>query len=310
MQISQLRCFLAAVSEGTFTGAAALLGMTQPSVSESIRRLETECGLELFTRGPRRLELTGAGRSLLPWARQAVDGMSGAVDVLAAVRGLQGGVGTFGVLRNASYYFLANLAEEFHRRHPSVRIRLVGQNSAEVTAAVRSGELDAGLVVLPIDDEGLSVRPLARDEVLWVSADPRRVRRPVEVSAIPDRPLILYDAHYGDRDPTRRQVASRAQSSGVRLEPAIEVENVETALDLVARGIGDTFVARAVLERHMRDQLHAAAFREPLYDVIALIRREGSVLSPAAEELSRLAVDLLGHVSAVAQDGDVMAARG
>ncbi|MDR7233612.1 LysR substrate-binding domain-containing protein [Agrococcus sp. BE272] len=293
MHLSQLRCFLAAAELGTFTAAAEELGLTQPSVSESVRRLELDAGVELFARGPRRLALTGAGEQLLPWARRAVEGADGAGDVLDRVRGLRGGVGSFGVLRNASYYLLSTLAERFHRAHPGVRIRLVGQNTAEVVAAVRAGTLEAGLVVLPIDDEGLEVEPLARDEVLWVSADPARARRAMTMQRVPERPLILYDAHYGDRDPTRRQLADRAQAHGLHLEPVIEVENVETALDLVARGIGETLAARAVLRRRDDPELHAVAFAEPMHDVIALVRRRGSVLSPASAELSRMAAAML-----------------
>ena len=56
-------------------------------------------------------------------------------------------------------------------------MRAIGQNSAEVADAVRDGQLEAGLVVLPIDDRGLDVRPRSREELLYVSADPERVQR-------------------------------------------------------------------------------------------------------------------------------------
>jgi DNA-binding transcriptional LysR family regulator len=309
MHLSQLRCFLAAAELGTFTAAAYELGLTQPSVSESVRRLELDAGVELFTRGPRRLSLTGAGEQLLPWARRAVEGADGAGEVLDSVRGLRGGVGTFGVLRNASYYLLSNLAERFHRAHPGVRIRLIGQNTAEVAAAVREGSLEAGLVVLPIDDDGLEVQPLVRDEVLWVSADPRRTRSPMTMGRIPEAPLILYDAHYGDRDPTRRQLADRAQAYGLHLEAVIEVEDVETALELAARGIGDTFAASAVLRRRPDAALSTTPFEEPLHDVIALVRRRGSVLSPASAELSRMAAAMLAEGGLEAQSPGSWPAR-
>ncbi|WBU38535.1 LysR family transcriptional regulator [Homoserinibacter sp. YIM 151385] len=294
MQIAQLRAFLAAVDTGTFTAAAARLGVAQPTVSELIRRLESDAGLQFFVRGGRRLVLTAAGRELLPWARRVVDGVDGADETLRAVRGVTAGEASFGVLRNAEHYVLSGLAERFHRAHPGVRVRLVGQNSVEVAHAVRDGGLEAGLVVLPIDDAGLAVTPLLRDEVVWVTSERGRSRRHMTIERIAQRPLILYDAHYGEQDPTRRQLAERAQSAGIRLEPAIEVENAATALDLVARGLGETMVATAVTRSPaFGPELHAVGFAEPLFDVIALVTREHATLSPMTERLVAVATDML-----------------
>ena len=69
---------------------------------------------------------------------------------------------------------------------------------------------------------------------------------PVSIEDIAAAKLILYDAHAGWRDPTRRQLAERALLRGLALEPVIEVEQVDTALDLVAAGAGETIVSRAV----------------------------------------------------------------
>jgi DNA-binding transcriptional LysR family regulator len=263
-------------------------------VSELVRKIEDDHGLALFVRTGRRLVLTAAGLEMLPWARRAVDGAEGAEDSLLALRGLTGGVASLGVLRNASYYFLSNLAEHFHREHPGVRTRLIGQNSVEVAAAVRSGELEAGLVVLPIDDDGLDVAPLLRDEVLWASADPNRVASPMKIEDIPQAPLILYDAHYSWSDPTRRQLAERAQVIGLKLEPLIEVENVEVALSLVERGMGDTIVSRAVTRSAgFPTAVLVAPFAEPLFDTIALVSRVDAILSPVTAELVRLATRML-----------------
>jgi DNA-binding transcriptional LysR family regulator len=294
MRISQLRAFIASCEQGSFTGAARDLGLAQPTVSELVRTLEDECGLKLFVRGGRSLQLTSTGESLLPWARRAVESVAGAEDLVRSLRGLDGGVASFGVLRNADFYFLSSLAEEFHRAHPRVRIRLVGQNSVSVAQAVRAGELEAGFVVLPVPSEGLDVRPILRDEVLWVSADPARTAEPMTIDRIPGAPLILYDAHYGSDDPTRRQLAERALAAGVELNPVIEVENVEAALSLVRRGLGETMAARAVISSPgFPAELLTTPFAEPLYDVIALVTRTGSTLSPVTEALVSTALQLL-----------------
>ena len=171
---------------------------------------------------------------------------------------------------------------------------MIGLNSVEVAEAVAAGELEAGLVVLPIDAEGLEVTPLRRDDVLFASADPERTARPVTIEDLAATDLVLYDAHYGWRDPTRRQLAERAQFAGVSLVPRIEVEHIDSALDLVARGAGDTIVSGAVVAgRNFPAGLHTVPFAEPLHDVIALVQRSGVALSPATRELARLARRML-----------------
>jgi len=302
MTLTQLRAFLAAALLGSFTAAAEELGTTQPTISELVRKLEVEYGLTLFVRGGRRLHLTTAGEELLPWAQRTITSADGGVSALEALRGLTGGSVSVGVLRNAPYYFLPDLIDRFRREHPGVRLRLVGQNSAEVAAGVRDGVLEAGIVVLPIDDEGLEVMPLLRDEVLWVSRDPDRVADPVTIEHVAQCPLIVYDAHYGWNDPTRRQLADRAQAKGLRLEPIVEVEMISPALELVRRGVGETLVSRTIAAR--RDfpaELHTGPFDPPLFDTIAAIRRRNSALAPATAELMRVASEMVA--GSVAQRG-------
>ncbi|MBG6219088.1 DNA-binding transcriptional LysR family regulator [Arthrobacter sp. CAN_A6] len=294
MTLTQLRAFLLAATLESFTAAATALGTTQPTVSELVRKLEAENGLQLFVRGGRHLVLTSAGRELLPWARRVVDGADGAEQSLNAFRGMTGGVASVGVLRNAPYYFLSDLAVRFHAERPGVRTRLIGQNSVEVAEGVRSGELEAGLVVLPIVDHGLAVTPILRDEVLWATTDAARTVHPMTVESITEAPLILYDAHYGWEDPTRRQLAERAQLAGVRLEPMIEVENVESALALVARGVGDTIVSRAIaVNAVFPPEVFTVPFADPFYETIAVITREDAALSPVTSELLRLATEMV-----------------
>ena len=294
MTLTQLRVFLVITAAGSFSAAAAQLGMAQPSVSELVKRLEETYGVRLFTRGSRRLVLTAAGEALLPFAQQAVDAADGADRTLRDVTSLQGGVATFGLLRNANYYFLSRLLERFHSRYPDVRLRVIGLNSVEVAEAVAAGELEAGLVVLPIDADGLEVTPLRRDDVLYASADPAHTERPVAIEDLAAADLILYDAHYGWRDPTRRQLMERAQFAGVSLHARIEVEHIDSALDLVARGAGDTIVSGAVAAAPTFPAgVHTVRFAEPLHDTIALVRRQGVPLSPATRELARLARRML-----------------
>ena len=296
MTLQQLEYFLAAYRRGSFSAAAEELHMAQPSLSEQVRRLEDELGVALFARVGRGLAATEAGESLRPHAERTLAAAEAARESVVAVRELRGGIATFGTWGTARYYPGTEIVAAFRRRHPDVRVRMIGQNSFEVVEAVRRGDIEAGMVALPIDDRGLDVQPVMRDEVVYASADRRRLRRPMTIAALAEAPLILSDASWGTDDPTRRHLAQLAQQAGVTIEPQIDVEDVEAAMELAAGGLGDTIVARGMLlalGRRVPRRLGWVPFAEPLYDQFAFISRRGARLSPASREFLRLARERL-----------------
>ena len=159
MTLQQLSYFLATAEHGSFSRAARELYLAQPSLSEQVRSLEAELGVELFARVGRGVVLTEAGRAFRPEAERVLAALAGAREAVAEVRELTGGTLSIGMFGTASGFLLSRLVADFRSRHPGVRLRLVGQNSSEVAENVRRGRLEAGLVVLPVDDEGLEIRP-------------------------------------------------------------------------------------------------------------------------------------------------------
>jgi DNA-binding transcriptional LysR family regulator len=302
LTLQQLQYFLTAFRHGSFSGAAEELHMAQPSLSDQVRRLEAELGVRLFHRVGRGLTPTEAGNALRPHAERTLDAAEAARESVVAVRELRGGTATFGTWGTARYYPGVDLVAEFRRRYPTVRVRVVGQNSSEVVEAVRSGELEAGMIALPIDDRGLDVQPIMRDEIVYASIDPARVRHPVTIETLAAATLILPDASWGSEDPTRRQLAELAQRVGVSIQPEIDVEDVEAALELAARGLGDTIVARGILlamGRRVSKRLGWVPFDDPIYDTFAFIARTNAPLSPASREFLSLARERLSELAKV-----------
>src|SRR3954451_11763845 len=177
MTLQQLQYVLAAFEHGSFSAAAESLHLAQPSLSEQVRRLEAELGVMLFQRVGRGLVPTEAGRALRPHAEAALAAVEAARASVGAVRELRAGTAAFGTFGTARTYLGTDLVEDFRRSHPGVRVRIVGQNSSETVEAIRDGELEAGLVVLPVDDRGLEIHPAMRDEVLYVSSGSARLQR-------------------------------------------------------------------------------------------------------------------------------------
>ena len=302
LSLQQLRCFAAAAELGSFTAAAERLRVSQPAVAEQVRKLERALGTELFARAGRGVVATDAGRAFAEHAGRTLAALDAAVGSVGELTSLRDGVVTLGTFSAPSAWRFDQLAAAFLERHPGMTVRLVGRNSAVAADRVRRGELEAAIVLLPIDDGQLDVRPLVRDEVLYVSASARRTRTPVTIEAVAARPLVFYDADSADADPIRRQLAERAQADGVRLRPRVEVENMDIALQLVARGIGDTYLPSAYTTApYFPASLRTVPFHPALYDTFAVITRPAARPSPGMRELL---ADLEAHMRSVAAELD------
>jgi DNA-binding transcriptional LysR family regulator len=302
LSLQQLRCFCAALELGSFTAAAETLHVSQPAVAEQVRKLEQALGADLFVRSARGVVATEAGRAFAEHATRSLRAVEDAADSVGELTALRSGTVAVGVFGEPSAWRMDELVAAFQSRHPNVSVRLVGRNSSAIVERVRRGELEAGVVLLPIDDDKLDVRPIVRDEVLYISASPERTRQPATIEQLATTPLVFYDAESGDNDPIRRQLAERAQALGVHLQPKVEVELKDIALRLVAAGIGDTYLPAAYTHAPYYPQgLSTASFSPPLYDTFAVITRPGARLSPGVRELL---TDVETHMRVIADEFD------
>ena len=302
LSLQQIRCFCAAVELGSFTAAAELLRVSQPAVAEQVRKLEQALGADLFVRVGRGVVPTEAGRAFAEHAARSLRAVEDAADSVGELSAIRDGTVSLGVFGEPSAWRMDQVVAAFMGRHPGVSVRLVGHNSSAVVERIRRGELEAGVVLLPIDADNVEVRPIVRDEVLYVSADPGRTRQPATIERLAATPLVFYDAESADDDPIRRQLAERAQALGVRLRPRVEVELIDIALKLVAAGLGDTYLPSAYTRMpYFPEALTTAPFEPALYDTFAIVTRAGARLSPGVREL--LAA-LETHMRAVAAELD------
>jgi DNA-binding transcriptional LysR family regulator len=302
LSLQQIRCFCATVELGSFTAAAEVLRVSQPAVAEQIRKLEGALGADLFVRAGRGVVPTEAGRAFAEHAARSLRAVEDAADSVGELTAIRSGTVALGVFGEPSAWQLDQVVAAFMRRHPGVSVRLVGRNSSAVVERIRRGELEAGVVLLPIDADMVDVRPIVRDEVLYVSADPERTRQPATIERLAATPLVFYDAESADDDPIRRQLAERAQALGVRLQPKLEVELKDMALRLVAAGIGDTYLPSAYTRApYYPAGLTTASFRPALYDTFAIVTRPGARLSAGVRELLG---DVEAHMRAVAEEFD------
>lgn len=290
MTLQQLRYFLETCRTGSFTAAAESLYVAQPSVAQQVRRLEAEVGVRLFVRTGRRLELTEAGETLQSSAQRVITALEDTETSLRGARDLEEGTASLGTFGIAQRYLVNDVVTAFVARHPNVTIRVVGQHSLEVIEQVRSGELEAGLVTMPVDQPSLQVEPVITDELVYVGLRGPDTERPMTIERLAASRWIAWPAVAGWRDSIRRSLKQRADEAGVALHPRVEVENFESALDLATLGLGGTYVPTTIAESDaLPPDLATAPFDPPVAETYAFIRRRDHRLSPATAELVRLA---------------------
>lgn len=287
----QLRCFMATYELGSLTAAADELGYAQPSVSEQVRLLERGMGVLLFRRVGRGVVPTEAAEALRPHAERTLASVDAGQRAVSAVAGMDTGTVRFGTFGTARLYFGALLVSDVLARHPGVRVELIGQNSAAVQEDLRRGRLEAALISIPVATDRMMVTPVARDELVYASLDHERLVKPVTVAALAQASLVMAETSWREEDSARRLLRESLQRAGHTLRTRIEVEDVETAVEIVGRGLADSVLPRGVVEQlvpRLAPDVGWVSLRPRMYETLAVVHREDAELSAAA----RLVIDL------------------
>lgn len=322
VELRHLEHFVAVSEEQHFTRAAERLHIAQSGLSASVRALERELGADLFARTTRRVQLTAAGRAFLVEARRTLAGAAAAREAVAAVRGLFTGTLAVGTEQCMGIVDPVSLLADLRGRHPGVEVHMVQSGSAHLLGEVRRGALDLAFVVYEGHEEGVRIRPvatepmmllcrpdhpLAADGIVAPAVGPASGPQPLVTSgpqplatsgpqplvspAPAPQPLapqalageVFVDLH---RDwGARRAADALFAAAGTRRTVAMEVNDVYTLLDLVARGMGVAVVPRPVTHKDQARGLASVPLAaDTVWNVGIAVPRSGR-LSPAAEAL-------------------------
>jgi DNA-binding transcriptional LysR family regulator len=210
-----------------------------------------------------------------------------------SVTALETGTVRFGIFGTARLYAGAALVADMLEGHPGVRVELIGQNSADVQDQLRRGRIEAAMIaVTQVSSEGLAVTPVARDELVYISADPDRLRTPVTADRLARASLVLPETTWRATDSTRVVLRRMLHETGYNPTTRIEVEDVETAVELVGMGLADSVVHRGVAAQlipRLAPKAGHVSLRPKQFDTLAIVHRAGATLSPAARLMTELA---------------------
>ncbi|MEQ8229865.1 MAG: LysR substrate-binding domain-containing protein [Rhodospirillales bacterium] len=239
MYYSQLRAFHAVATQGGFSKAAEFLHLTQPTLSDQVRKLERDFDILLFNRTSRSVSLTDAGRHLLAITNRMFECEGEALEYLKESQNLL--VGTLTLSADAPFHVL-RIVRAFRNQYPGVTVNLKIGNSEDILNQLYDFDADVGVFSHVPDDARLKVLSLRDDPLVAVinRDHPWAKRGAVKFKELAGEPLVLRERG----STTRRLVEQEFARLELQMGPVMEVEGRESIREAVATGNGIGFVSK------------------------------------------------------------------
>jgi len=244
IDIQKIETFLATVENLSISETARQLHLSQPAVSHQIKSLEEELNATLFIRSNTGLQLTEAGRLMLPWARRL---LHDTIDLKEMMSSLQGDI--VGELRiacstTAGKYVLPQLAARFSQQHPGIHVQILACGPEQASLNLLDGEAHLSVVSTQVEETSLESQKFFVDQITLIAPSNHRwaFRKTVEPGEILEEPIIMREETSG----TRRVVLAELAKHDISLDDLnvfMELGNAEAIVRTVAAGYGISFVS-------------------------------------------------------------------
>ena len=301
MTLDQLRVFVEVAERQHVTRAAAALNMTQSATSAAVSALEQRHNVILFNRIGRRIELTEAGRLLLPEAKALLERAGSLTHMLADLGGTASGTLRVHASQTVASYWLPPRLVGYHERFPRVDLQLVVGNTRSAAEAVLAGQAEFGIVEGEVDMPDLVHTQVAEDRLLLVVGHrhPWQDGRRIDVADLIDTTWIMREVGSGTRSAFERELRT------LGVEPAdlsvvLELPSNEAAIAAVEAGLSATVISsRAVRSHYFSGRVRAMDFPMPARAFSVLHHRERHVT-----RAMRAMLDILQEAEAPGGAGD------
>ena len=289
MELRHLRYFVAVAEERHFGRAAVRLHMAQPPLSQQIKVLEADLGVQLLIRSTRRVELTPAGERFLERSRALLDAVESAAGEARRVQEGELGHLTIGFTGSATYELLPRLARALRSELPGLTLELRGEMLTPTQVqALHARAIDLAFLRPPVRDPDIEVLVLRKETLVAVlpESHPFAGRSSVVLADLCDDPFVTYPSHQASV--THDAVLDACARVGFVPREIQEVAETSTLVSFVAAGLGVALVPASV--QHL--QITGAVYR-PISDIehevaLAVARRVGDTSPHLDRVLSRV----------------------
>ncbi|CAN7645447.1 LysR substrate-binding domain-containing protein [Aminobacter aminovorans] len=284
MRYVQLRAFHYVAVCGGFSRAAEMLFLTQPAISDQVRKLEEEYDVLLFNRHKKQVTPTASGLQLLEITRRMFDTEQQALELLSESRALRSG--TLRIVADAAHHLL-HILGQFRQKYPGIQVSVRAGNTETVISSLYSYEADIGVLgEIPTGRDFEIVNLNSTPIVAFVSTDhPLAQAKSLSLHELSLLPLVMRER--GSK--TRAKLEDLASKEGYEFKPAIEAEGREAVREIVASGAGVGFVSAAEFGQDVRLVQIPIAAPEMLMDeaLICLKERSGGKLVRVFLDIAR-----------------------
>jgi DNA-binding transcriptional LysR family regulator len=290
MHIENLQVFLDLVESKSFSQAARMNGVTQSAVSQQLRSMEKRFEALIIDRSQKQFRLTPEGQRLYDTAREILHSYNTLCADIEELRNVVSGTVRLATIYSVGLHELPSYLKKFMQEYPDVNIHVEYRRSNHVYEDLQNNAVDLGLVAYPEPRSGLEVVPFQHDRLVVVAqaGHPLAARADLDPRELADQDLVGFDPDI----PTRQATDQILAEAGVRVEPKMVFDNIETVKRAVEIGAGLAVLPEATVEHEERNGLLSSI---PFRDVehrrpIALLYRKDRVLTPAMRRF----VELLG----------------
>lgn len=249
MELHPLRVFLTVANEKSFSRAADKLLRTQPAISLSIQRLETELGERLIDRSAKDLLLTDSGKVVLEYARRFENLQGELENALAEMRDKSAGRLAIGANESSTLYLLDHI-ERYRRQYPRIKVQIRRSLSSKIPAELLDGDLELGILTYDPEDDRLISKVIYHDHLAFVVSPEHRLAGSPEVS-IRELGTENFIAH-NVVSPYRAMVLREFQRHKVPLLMDLEMPTIEAIRKMVQRNEGVAFLPRMCVDEEIR----------------------------------------------------------
>ncbi len=292
MELRHLRYFCVVASELNLTRAAEKLHIAQPPLTRQIKQLEEEIGAQLFVRKPRGLELTEAGQYFLAKAKLILDKVSATVEDTRRIAKHGKAVFSIGFVPSVFHGELPQMVRRL-RKNKNLEIVLQDLKTREQVDALKSGKIDIGFGRLFIDDPDVDQELLYNEPLLAAlpAAHPL-TRKSLSMQALSALPLISFPAGNGPN--FSDIVLGLFYQRGLSVNVIQQVNDVQTALSLVASDMGFTLVPERVRRLHSEGIEYVALEDGSISTPVIASRRRGEEPNSIMRLANTILAELVG----------------
>ena len=251
MELDNLKAFLIVAETGSFSRAAEKLFLTQPAISKRISSLESELDTRLFDRIGHRINLTEAGKSLLPRAQRILIEVEDSRRAVANLTGSVSGPLAIGTSHHIGLHRLPPVLREFTQVYPQVHLNIEFMDSEAACNSVLHGELELGIVTLPLEnDPSLRLLPIWHDPlaIMVAPGHPLSKKKKIEARQLSEYPSVLPSSGTFTREVLER----RLKPLGVELHTGMATNYLETIKMLVSVGLGWSVLPCSMLDKDLK----------------------------------------------------------